>query len=203
MNSRKKIPEKAKPFLTGAPTDENTFRQAAKFSGTLILVAFMSFIICSMTSFNISVLRIGINLVIETLILYIFFSKGVNLGTDAVVRGEILYQHIHKDPEISENEKKIPFHKAKGFITGILGSVIFIVIALILALTAKKQMTGAGTLPSWMDAYMRRSEISGALISYTQGASVTVTDILRILVRLMIMPFISMCGAVLRLGDDI
>ena len=68
-------------------------------------------------------------------------------------------------------------------------------IAILLAVTAKRQMTGAGTLPSWLDSYMRRSEISDALAGYSQGASATATDIFRIIIRLAIMPFVSMCGA--------
>ena len=83
----------------------------------------------------------------------------------------------------------------EGFLIGFLGSLLFLVFALILAFTAGKQMTGAGGLPSWMDTYMRRSEISGALASYTQTDPMNITDILRIVIRLLIMPFISMAGA--------
>ena len=181
--------------MTGAPRDENTARQALKFLGAMFLVAFMSFLVCSMTSFSNDILRIGINLVIESLIVIIFWNKGAELGTDGVARGEIVYQHIEKGQEVTEGEKKIPFHPAKGFLIGILGSLPFLVCALILAFTAKQQMTGAGGLPSWIDSYMRRSEIGGALASYTQTDPMTVTDILRIIVRLLIMPFISMAGA--------
>ena len=86
MTERKKTTVKEKPFLRGKQTDENTVRQALKFFGALILVAFMSFIVCSMTSFDSAVLRIGINVVIETLIVLIFFNKGAELGTEGVSR---------------------------------------------------------------------------------------------------------------------
>ena len=88
--------KKAKPFTTGAPKDENTVRQALKFFGAMFLVAFMTFLVCSMTSFNNDILRIGINLVIESLIVIIFWNKGAELGTDGVARGEIVYQHLQK-----------------------------------------------------------------------------------------------------------
>ena len=195
MTERQKTAGKGKPFLRGKPTDENTVRQALKFFGALILVAFMSFIVCSMTSFDSTVLRIGINVLIETLIVLIFYNKGTELGTEGVSRGEILYQHIQKGQEVSENEKKIPFHNAKGFVIGIIGSAVFLVIAVLLSVTAQRQMTGAGTLPSWLDSYMRRSEISDALAGYSQGSSASATDIFRIIIRLTIMPFVSMCGA--------
>ncbi len=195
MTTKPKTPAKAKPYLKGTPTDENTGRQALKFFGAMFLVAFMSFLACSMTSFDNAILRIAINVIIETLILFIFFSRGATLGTEGVARGEILYQHIEKGQQVEESEKRVPFHSMKGFIIGGLGTAVFVICALILALTATRQMTGSGTLPSWMDAYLRRSEISGALISYTQGDPVTASDILRIVVRLLIMPFVTMCGA--------
>ena len=117
------------------------------------------------------------------------------MGTEGVSRGEILFQHIQKGQEASQSEKRIPFHPAKGFVIGLLGSSLFVILALLLALTAERQMTGAGTLPTWMESYMRRSEISDALAGYSQSAAVSATDIFRIIIRLTIMPFVSICGA--------
>lgn len=195
MTEKQKTQGKAKPFLQGAPTDENTVRQALKFFGALLLVGFMSFLVCSMTSFDSAILRVGINIVIEALILMIFFNRGATLGTEGVARGEILFQHVQKGQEVAESEKRIPFNRFKGFLTGLLGTALFFILALLLALTAQKQMTGAGVLPSWMESYMRRSEISGALVSYTQSVSFSAADILRIIIRVMMMPFVSMAGA--------
>lgn len=184
-----------KPFIKGKPTDEYTVRKSLKFFGILLLTAFMTFLVCSLTSFREDILRIGISIVIEVLVLLIFFDRGASLGMDAVARGEILYQHIEKGTEVSDSEKKIPFHFMKGYAIGILGSLLFFILALILAFTAERQMTGAGVLPSWMDTYLRRTEISGALAQYSQSASVSFTDLIRIVVRILIMPFISMAGA--------
>ena len=51
------------------------------------------------------------------------------------------------------------------------------------------------TLPSWMETFMRRPEIGGALAAYTQAVSVSFTDIIRLIVRIAMMPFVSMAGA--------
>ena len=108
MSNGQQTRGQSKPFLRGTPTDENTVQQALKFFGAMILVAFMSFIVCSMTSFSNNILRIGINIVIETLIILIFFNKGADMGTEGVSRGEILFQHIQKGQEASQSEKRIP-----------------------------------------------------------------------------------------------
>ena len=52
MGNKPNTSEKAKPFTTGAPKDENTVRQALKFFGAMFLVAFMTFLVCSMVVFN-------------------------------------------------------------------------------------------------------------------------------------------------------
>ena len=195
MADKKKSNEPAKPFWTGSITDESTLRRVMKFFGSLLLVAFMTFIVCSMTSFSSVVLRIAVNAAIELLILIIFFYKGMEYGTDGVARGEIIYQHIQKGQEVSAGEKKIPFNRYKGFITGIAGSSLLFILAVLLAITAEKTMTGAGVLPSWTDAYLRRSEISGALISYSVSNPIHLTDIIRIIIRLTIMPLVSMAGS--------
>lgn len=196
MSTKKKaVKITEKPFVKGSASDENTIRQSLKFFGILFLTAFMTFLVCSLTSFKSLFPRILVNTAIELLVLYIFFTKGAELGTEAVSRGEILYQHIEKGILVSESERKIPFHSLKGYLIGFIGTIPFLVFAIILALTAKRQMTGYGTLPSWMEPYMRRSEISGALVQYTQTTAISLTDIVRIVVRLLIMPFVSMIGA--------
>ena len=194
-DSKKNIQPVFKPFVTGSITDENTWRNALKFMGLMIITAFMSFLVCSMTGFQSSVLRIIVNAAIETVILFLFFNRAAGYGEEAVARGEILFQHREKGIEITENEKRIPFHPMKGFVTGLIGTVIFLIPAIVLAVTATRQMTGAGTLPSWMDSYTRRSEIGGALVAYTNPEGLGFMDYIRMFVRICLMPFISMCGA--------
>ena len=195
MTQKKKVQGKAKPYLTGKPTDENTLRSALKMFSFLLLCMVMTFLVCSMAGVGSTVLRIIINAAIEALILVIFYSKGADQGTEAVARGEILYQHAEKGQEISESERRIPFHKMKGYVNGLTGSVLFLIPALILAATAQRQLTGAGTLPSWMEGYMRRTEIGDALVQYTQVEGFSFADILRLIVRVSVMPFVSMAGA--------
>lgn len=184
-----------KPYMTGAPTDEYTIRNALKFFGMILLCMLMTFIVCSMTGFNSAILRIAVNLVIEALILTLLYAKGAKLGEENTARGEILYQHDKKGEEIAASERRIPYHPLKGFLIGLIGSSLILVIAVILALTAERQMTGIGAMPSWTDAFMRRSEIRDAVAYYSESASATVTDFLRIIVRILIMPFVSIAGS--------
>ena len=100
MKDNRKTAGAAKPYTTGSPTDENTVRNSLVFFGVLVLAGFMCFIVCSMTSFKSVILRVLVNVIIEALILVIFYAKGAEYGTDGVARGEILYQHIQKGQEV-------------------------------------------------------------------------------------------------------
>ena len=191
----KQVKEVRKPFLTGDPTDENTVKTSLLFFGSLFLVYFITFMICSIASFsNTPILRIIVNLLILAASLVIFYNNGTNQGAEAVARGEILYQKQEKGLTFSKSEKSVCFHKMKGFITGLLGTLPLVLVALIFAFTVQITTTEAGTLPSWMQAYIRRPEIGDALIHYTQPAGMGLTDILRIVIRVALMPVVNLIG---------
>ena len=195
MKKNKNEPVISKPYMAGAPTDEYTLRNALKFFGMILLCMFITFIVCSMTGFNSAILRVFVNLVIEALILTLLYAKGAKLGEENTARGEILYQHDGKGEDISASERRIPYHPLKGFMIGLMGSSLILIIAVILALTAERQMTSAGAMPSWTEAFMQRSEFRDAVSYYTESSSATITDFLRIIVRIMIMPFVSIAGS--------
>ena len=195
QKNTKTVKQVKKPFLPGNPTDENTVKKILKFFGLHILLFFVTFIVSSLSSFNIVALRIAVNAAIGILCLFIMFNKGRGDGSDAVARGEILYQRKEKGLEVTEGERKLSFHPLKGFLNAILGLFPFLIIAIIIAVTAQKQITGYGVLPSWMSTYTRQGEIGDALIAYTNPAGMSFMDILRVVLRLCMMPVVGMIGA--------
>lgn len=197
MAVKKKQPVAAvkKPFLTGAITDENTLRKVLKFFGSMLLIIIMCFIVSTMMNFGNVILRIAANSAVVLLVLFILYSQGQSHGAEATARGEILYQRKGKGQEVTESERRLSYHPLKGYITALIGMLPFIIPALILAITAEKQMTSAGTLPGWTSSLLRRSDIGGALVSYTEGDPLRTSDIIRMIVRVTIMPFINMAGS--------
>ena len=197
MTVKKSQPVKpvTKPYLTGAVTDENTIKKVLKFFGTMLLIVFMCFIVSTMMNFGNDLLRVGANTAVILLVLVILYSQGQVHGAETVARGEILFQRQEKGLEVTANERRLSYHPLKGYVTAIIGMIPFIIPALFLAFTAEKQMTSAGTLPSWTSSLLRRSDIGGALISYTEGDPINAADIVRMIVRVMIMPFVSMAGS--------
>ncbi len=189
-----------KPYLTGNPTDENTLKYSLIFLGVLLLTVFMCFIVCSATASAGLALRLPLNLVIVLMVLVLFYNNGTSKGADAVTRGEILYQKQEKGQEVRPSEKAVCFHKAKGFLIGLLGTLPLLIFAVIFACSAKLQLTEAGALPSWMQAYMHRSEIGDPLVQYTVADPMGFVDILRVVIRICVLPFINIVGSADKAG---
>ena len=188
------VQEVKKPFLTGSLTDENTVKNSLAFFGFMIIIFFVSLITCVSATFGNTILRILINTAVAAVVIMLFYNNGAGKGADAVAHGEILYQKKERGQTFSESEEKICFHPMKGYLIGVLGTLPFLIAAVILAVKTAPQVTGAGSLPSWMQAYTRRSDIGDALISYTQPEGMALMDYLRAAVRICIIPFVNIIG---------
>ena len=175
MTVKKKQPVNpvTKPYLTGAVTDENTLKKVLKFFGSMLLMIIMCFIICTMMNFGNGFLRVSANAAVVLLVLFILYNQG----------------------QTAAGERRLSYHPLKGYVTALIGMIPFVILAVILAIGAERQMTTAGTLPGWTSSLMRRSDIGGALVSYTEGDPLRSMDIIRMIVRVAIMPFVSMVGS--------
>ena len=146
--TKKPVQPVTKPFLPGKIKDERTGKSVLGFVGLLMIAVFMSFLVCSMMNLGNVALRIGINLIVEIMILLIFYNHAAGLGSEAVARGEILWQRQEKGLPFSESERALSFHPLKGYMIGLLGTLPLLILALILAVTTSRQNTGIGVLPA-------------------------------------------------------
>ena len=194
-NNHSQQKEVRKPFLTGSVTDERTIRNCLKFFGTILIVFFVAFIACASATFDNRILRVFLNSAVIILVLIILFNNGSRWGTDDVARGEILYQKKEKGSYFADSERRLCFHPMKGYLTGLIGTIPILIPAILLAVNTSVQMTESGMLPSWMQAYVKRSDIGNALINYTQPEGMQIIDYLRTIVRISILPFVNIVGS--------
>ena len=190
----------SKLFLTGNATDERTVKNSLKFFGVLLIVFVIAFIACASATFDSFILRLLMNCAVIILSLYILYNNGSKCGAEDVARGEILWQKKEKGLAFSESESKMCFHPLKGYLIGLIGSILLLVPAVILAFSTSVQTTASGTLPSWMQAYVKRSDIGNALINYTQPSGMKFIDYIRAVVRVSILPFVNIVGSDHKIG---
>lgn len=187
-------PEVAKPYLKGALLDERSLPASLRFFGLEVAMTVAFLLLGALGLSDLMVLRIIINAGVLTLVYVLFYNGGLGRGTADVALGETLYVREQNGNMIDAAEQKRAFHIGKGWLIGLLGSLPLLLCAVVLALTAEKQMSGLGVLPSWVTGLMTRSEVSDAL-GYMQASSpMTLPIFVRMIVRMAIMPYISMVG---------
>ena len=190
----------SKSFLTGSASDERTVKSSLMFLGTLVLIFIIAFIACATATFDSIILRLVMNSAVIILAMVIVYNNGSKRGAEDVARGEILWQKQQNGQDFSDSERKMCFHPMKGYIIGLIGTVLILLPAIILAAKTTVQTTDSGTLPSWMQAYVKRSDIGNALVNYTQPSGMQFIDYLRAFVRVCILPFVNIVGSANRNG---
>lgn len=194
-NNKQHIEKVSKPFMRGDATDSTTLGVAIKFFfGTLgMTVAFL--IMGMMMNWNNQLLSIAINSCVILAMLLIFHQTGAATGADAVNQGEIMLAREAKGRPVEPWERKHCYHPLKGFIAALIGSLPLLICAIILACTAKVQVSNLGTLPSWLGSLESRQEIGNALAFYHEKGSMSLEGSMRLVIRMATMPYVNMVGA--------
>lgn len=194
-NKSKKIEKVSKPYLKGDIIDRTTLPGALKFFAGTIGMAVAFLVIGVMMSWDQAWLNIVINLAI-VLGVYIFFQQmGVASGADAVNQGEIMYAREEKGRPVADWERKLCYHPMKGLVKALLGSVPLLLCSVVLACITERQFTTLGALPSWLGGIEGREEIGGALAIYHESGSMSLEAMLRVFIRMSVMPYVNMVGA--------
>ena len=184
-----------KPFLTGSPYDCNSLRSAAMILLMLVLAAIVYLVAATVLMIDITVVRIALNAVMLIVTWELFSASGRSNGAVAVNQGEIMYRRQERGDAVTPRDRSMCFHPLKGFVIGLLGSLPLFLIAAVLALTTSRQITTAGALPAWMSSMAEDPEFSSALSAYVVGQSIGVTDILRVLIRMELLPWVNLIGS--------
>ena len=192
--SKKPVKIVSKPFVHGEVTDQHTLGSSIKFFLVLMgtMLAFLALGTTLAFDFPVVTLLLNGGLLAGALIMYM--NSGATKAVVLVTQGEVLQSRLDDGRNIDKGDKRASFHKYKGLVTALLGTLPFFIMALILAFTAQRQMTSTGTLPSWIGYYEDRPEIGEALKHYHIGDTMTVTAFCRIAVRMLLMPMVAIVG---------
>ena len=192
---KQKIEVVSKPFLKGDMIDRTTFPGAVKFFFGMVGMSVAFLLFCVMLNFEAAWMNISANLAI-VLGFYLFYAQfGMNAGADAVNQGEIMYARQEKGRPVAQWEQSMCYHPLKGLMSALIGSIPLVLCALVLALVAKRQMTGLGSLPAWVAGIEGREEIGNALAYYHEPGSLSLETVMRLITRVTIMPYVNMVGA--------
>lgn len=193
--NKKAIKPVKKPFLRGNAVDKGTFRTAVMFFFGLIGMVLINVLLGSIVMWDIPWLNIVFSCALLLVVYSVFYQNGANKGTAAVNQGEIMWQRQQDGKTVAAEDKALCFHPLKGFIGALLGSLPALICGIMLAVVAQKQFTGLGALPTWINTLQRQTEMADALAIYQTSGVLSMEDTLRMIVRMLILPFVNMVGA--------
>ncbi len=194
MARNEQMEKVSKPYLTGKVVDRTLPGSAAKYFGFMVLMIFVYFMSLIVSSVDSRALSVLINVAILLTTWMIFWQSGMHSGADAVTQGEIMFQRREKGRPVADWEEEQCYHPLKGFIVALVGSLPLLICCVILAIIARREMTTIGILPEWVASFEGRPEIGGALAYYHEEAALTLEAVMRIAVRVAIMPWVSLAG---------
>ena len=184
-----------KPYLRGNMFSSLAFRRGLRVLAVMVLFAFLGVLVSGVFAFDSSMLRILLNGVLLMLGGAILFNEGSRFGEGDVAFAEIALKRQNEGKEVTDKDRDTCYHPGKGFVSALIGAAPFFLIAVAYSLTAKQQTYTLGALPGWVQSYEVQDEIGPALAYYHESASAGLAGYLRLIVRLVLFPYMNMFGA--------
>ncbi len=138
--------------------------------------------------------RILVCVAVVGLVGYYQFYQGMVRGESDASFGEIMYQRSQEGKSVTKEDEERCFHPAKGFFAALMGAAPFVVFSIVLACIANPMVYTLGVLPSWTEGLLAQNEFGDALHYYTQVSGIAATDVMRVIDRAMVMPFINVAA---------
>ncbi|MBR1585102.1 MAG: hypothetical protein IJ662_06145 [Clostridia bacterium] len=178
-----------KPYHKGSWWDGGVVKKALKILLYYVMFVFVFVVVGGITTTESPALAWVINVLIIFLCAAMLFVDGTREGESQVMLGEIVHSRLETGKDVPQKDQDRCYHPLKGWVTALCGAALVIVIALAYAVQAKKQVYELQALPDWVTAYEKGGEVMLPLSYYQRSVGITVTDILRIVTRMLIFPF--------------
>ena len=172
-NSKKPVAQVKKPILKGSWHGKDAWKLALKRMLSMLAVTVIYLIAGMLLSFESLWGRLLSCIAVAGLVIYYPYYQGMVRGENDAAFAEIMYT------------------RQEGMFAALVGAAPFVAFAVVYAVLTRPITYTLGVLPSWTEALMRQSEFGDALRYYENVGSMGVMDILRVIDRAMILPFVN------------
>ena len=180
------------PYLRGTVYSGVAVKRSVKVTGFMLMFVFIYVMLGGALSFENALLRVVANVLLLAAGGMVLYGEGANQGETDVGFAEIAQKRLDDGHNVPASEKDMCYHPLKGFLSAGLGALPFFVVCLVFSFIAQKQRFALGVLPSWVSAYESQTEVSQALAYYSEAVPMSLETILRVVVRLINFPYITM-----------
>lgn len=189
--TKPKVEEVKKPIITGSWHGEDAWRLALKRALAMLGISLLYLIGGLLLSFSSLWGRVLTSAMLIGLALYYECVQGMSQGQNDAAYGEIMYARRQEGKELTKKDTDRCFHPMKGYFAAMVGALPIVLVTLVFALITKPAVYRLGALPQWTQGLMNQSEFGDALRYYGQNTGMQFMDVLRVIVRACVMPFIN------------
>ncbi len=183
-----------KPILYGTWNSKEAYKLAPKRTLSILLIALVYVFFSIMAGFDNAVLQIILSIAIVGVVFYFQCNKGMEAGEKDAAFSEILYERQTDGRNVTQEDLQRCFHPMRGAYATLLGAIPFLIVCIVYAFMAKPWSYQLGVLPSWTDSLLMQNEFSDAVSYYGVTHDLNLSDILRIIVRCLTMPFVNIAS---------
>lgn len=180
-----------KPIIPGSWHGRDARKLALKRALSFLGITLLYVIAGALLSFNSLWARASVAVLIVGITMYYQVGVGMSQGQSDAAFGEILYSRRESGKEIPAGECERSFHRFKGMFAVLAGCLPFVLFAVVFACMTEKSVYRLGALPSWTESLMLQTEFGTGLAYYAHQPGASAVDIMRIIDRAMIMPFVN------------
>ena len=192
---KNKAPVVYKPYYKGDIWIGSNIKNALKLLGSYLFFTVLYVITGSSLSALGTVLRIIANVLVLVVCGGVMYTHGANNGDGEVALGEIVHTRLEEGKPVDAKDKKMSYRNLRGVVVFLVALAPILLITVPVALTAEKQVYALQSLPTWVDSYVGHDEIYAPLDYYRQADPIELLDVLKLICRLLVYPFVCMVGS--------
>ncbi len=192
---KQKRPLVYQPYMKGRWRTAFAARRGLRVLMYYLIYVFIYVVLGAVMSFDSMFLRVLSNGALVAACMLLQYVNGTKDGENEVALGEIAYQREQAGQKVDPTDVDRCFHPLKGWFTMLCGAALPVLIALVYAVLARPQFYELQSLPSWVSAFSTQEDVYAPFSYYPTSVAVAPFDILRIVVRVLILPFANIVGA--------
>lgn len=196
QSSKKKKPQLVyKPFHKGPLWNGGIVKQALRLFCYFLFFTIMYVIVGSSLTVGGTVVRVIANGLILLVCAGVVYNSGIASGDGDVALGEIVHTRLQEGKPVAEKDKKQCYHPLRGLVVFGLAILPVLLMTVPAAIGAEKQLYNLQALPDWVKSFSSHDEIAAPLAYYQADGGKGLMDVLKLLSRLMVYPFICMVSS--------
>lgn len=180
------------PYLRGNVYSRTAVKRSVKIAGFMLMFMFVYLLLGGAMTFDNVFLRVTANVLLLAMGGIVLYGEGANQGETDVGFAEIVQKRLDEGKNVPKSEHDLCYHPLKGALSAAIAALPFFAVCAVFAVIAQKQHYELGVLPSWVSSYDSQSEVAQALAFYQEVTPLSLETILRVIVRLINFPYVTM-----------